>query len=220
MTSGSAYFKLWLWSKRSGPRSMYDFHSSKHKPRLKIRKRNQGPQKPYRSTRIYSQRRSGRGYVTKKATELLDAMVKGDNPSSTEKLSDGKWVASYVGCIWTYHSLTGHWGNQTDHRAMDGHDPKCATFRALPVWEISLFIFIAGNVRWHAINKSLILLWIVKFLNPICFNCSRRVVLIFFLRSLRSWILLFSSKIWYAVRIRLILAFVVRTRNSGCRESM
>ncbi|PJJ62468.1 hypothetical protein CLV65_1746, partial [Pseudoscardovia suis] len=21
---------------------------------------------------------------------------------------------------------------RTDHRAMDGHDPKCATFRALP----------------------------------------------------------------------------------------
>ncbi|MCD0186214.1 hypothetical protein LPH37_06660, partial [Bifidobacterium longum subsp. longum] len=24
---------------------------------------------------------------------------------------------------------------RTDHRAMDGHDPKCATFRALPFFE-------------------------------------------------------------------------------------
>ncbi|MGY5251605.1 hypothetical protein ACW6ND_09405, partial [Bifidobacterium adolescentis] len=28
-------------------------------------------------------------------------------------------------------SMTTSW-KRTDHRSMDGHDPKCATFRALP----------------------------------------------------------------------------------------
>nr|DAH53807.1 MAG TPA: hypothetical protein [Caudoviricetes sp.] len=28
--------------------------------------------------------------------------------------------------------MTTSW-KRTDHRSMDGHDPKCATFRALPL---------------------------------------------------------------------------------------
>ncbi|MBW3095013.1 hypothetical protein KIH75_06635, partial [Bifidobacterium sp. 64T4] len=31
-------------------------------------------------------------------------------------------------------SMTTSW-KRTDHRAMDGHDPKCATFRALPMFD-------------------------------------------------------------------------------------
>ena len=38
--------------------------------------------------------------------------------------------------------MTTSW-KRTDHRAMDGHDPKCATFRALPLAELELATF-----RW------------------------------------------------------------------------
>lgn len=32
----------------------------------------------------------------------------------------------------TCPGLAARWRKRTDHRAMDGHDPKCAIFRALP----------------------------------------------------------------------------------------
>lgn len=40
--------------------------------------------------------------------------------------------------LWTCLDLMTPCKQRTDHRAMDGHDPKCTTFRALPLPLVSL----------------------------------------------------------------------------------
>ncbi|WP_223108922.1 hypothetical protein, partial [Bifidobacterium adolescentis] len=48
-------------------------------------------------------------------------------------------------------SMTTSW-KRTDHRSMDGHDPKCATFRALPLVDLCVSISekIDDKARLHS----------------------------------------------------------------------
>lgn len=60
--------------------------------------------------------------------------------------------------------MTTSW-KRTDHRSMDGHDPKCATFRALPFFQPmdvksqARFntCFVGGSVKGNPAHKALTL---------------------------------------------------------------